>query len=77
MIINLTSEFQEVTTTRGTYQSSQDYSIMEIVFGDTPVKGEGILVIGTEPRNMDSEGQKVWARSLTGNFQLRVVLGFL
>ncbi|MGL4999348.1 MAG: hypothetical protein ACRC5T_10295 [Cetobacterium sp.] len=77
MIINLTNEFQEVTINKGSYQLEHVSSSMEIAFGDIPVKGSGIIIEGKEPRNMDSDNQKVWVRSLTGNFKLRVVLGFL
>ncbi|MGL5049337.1 MAG: hypothetical protein ACRC6E_01725 [Fusobacteriaceae bacterium] len=82
--MKLTYEFQEVVgATKGTYQLVGDSVQVEMCISDTvPLNGEGVTIFGENDgtwvaRNFDTQGKKLYARSVRGECSITVVLGFL
>ncbi|MGL5963007.1 MAG: hypothetical protein ACRCZ2_01205 [Fusobacteriaceae bacterium] len=78
MKLNLTNDFVEVPVSKGSYQAKHKSDLLEVAVNDfIPTKGEGFEVSGNEIRNFDTNGSKLWVRSVYGDTILKVVLGFL
>ncbi|MGL5098827.1 MAG: hypothetical protein ACRC6B_02145 [Fusobacteriaceae bacterium] len=81
--MKLTQEFQEVVgATKGTYQLAGSGVQAEVCVSDSiPSVGEGVIIFGNQDgswvlRNFDTQGQKLYARSVRGECRIKVVLGF-
>lgn len=82
--MKLTNEFKEVVgATEGTYQLKGLGTQVEICVSDSiPIENTGISIFnnlsdGWTVRNFDTGGSKLWARVISGECELTVVLGFL
>ncbi|MGL4425340.1 MAG: hypothetical protein ACRC0F_00150 [Cetobacterium sp.] len=76
--MKVNNEFKELGVAKGTYQATKKSDVLEVAIGDTvPVVGTGVLVRDGEARNFDGNGSKVWVRSVYGEADVNVVLGFL
>ncbi|MGL6131969.1 MAG: hypothetical protein ACRCZ9_10185 [Fusobacteriaceae bacterium] len=82
--MKLTNSFQEVVgATSGTYQLKGLGTQVEICVSDSvPTEGTGISIFnnlseGWTVRNFDTVGSKLWARTVSGECEITVVLGFL